>query len=289
MQGSWLIVAVAVTLVVALGAAAFVAWRRRAKKIRRPIAKLAPRLEHPVVLAHGILGFDKVELGRANAAYFRGVEPRLTQLGAKVYAFRVRPAASIAARAEDLRRAVEALDAEKVNIIAHSMGGLDARYAVTTLGLSKKVASITTIGTPHHGTPLADLGTGLWGVAPAARKLLEAMGMDVEGFFDLTTLRMRTFNEQVKDVPGVFYGSWTAHASGRLLEMNPLLVPTWKLIRDRAGENDGLVPATSQQWGELFGTIEADHWAQIGWSRARSFDAPIFYETVVRELMKRGL
>lgn len=269
------------------GAAAWFIWRVRPRRFQRRVKKVAPRLRHPIVLAHGIMGFDEVKLGPVKGQYFRGVEPRITQLGAKVYAFRVRPSASVMARAEDLKRAVDAIDAKRVNVIAHSMGGLDARYAVARLGLSNKVASITTIGTPHRGTPLADFGTGLWGVAPAAKKLLESMGLDVSGFFDLTTMRMRAFNEDVQDVRGIYYGSWVASARGGLLVMNPLLVPTWKLIQERAGENDGLVPVTSQQWGEVCGTIDADHWAQIGWSR--SFDAPAFYEDVVRELMYRGL
>ncbi|MBX5482708.1 MAG: alpha/beta fold hydrolase [Myxococcaceae bacterium] len=282
----WIGIALAVALLV--GAAAYVAFRLRNRRLEKRVKKIPPRLRHPVVLAHGILGFDKVGVGGlAEAAYFRGVAPRLTKLGAKVYAFQVRPSASVAARAEDLRLAVQALGEERVNVIAHSMGGLDARYAVAKLGLADKVASITTIGTPHHGTPLADLGTNLWGLAPAARRLLEAMGVDVSGFFDLTTERMRQFNAEVPDVRGIFYGSYVARTSGGLATTHPLLVPTWKLIRERAGDNDGLVPVHSQQWGERLGEIEADHWAQIGWSRA--FDAPAFYEALVRELMQRGL
>ena len=46
--------------------------------------------------------------------------------------------------------------APKVHIIAHSMGGLDARHMIVDLGMADKVASLTTIGTPHRGTILAD-------------------------------------------------------------------------------------------------------------------------------------
>ncbi len=285
MSTYWIVLLALALVVAGAGCALWLVHRRR--KLRKRVGRVAPRLTYPVVLAHGILGFDELKVGPLRKSYFQGVEPHLTKLGARVYAFKVRPSASVAARAEDLRRAVEALDAEKVNIIAHSMGGLDARYAAARLGLGRKVASVVTIGTPHRGTPLADLGTNLWGLTPAARKLLQAMRLDVEGFFDLTSARMLAFNEDVKDVAGVWYGSWTAHASGKLSGMNPLLLPTWKVIYDRAGQNDGLVPAESQRWGEVCGVIEADHWAQIGWSR--SFDAPGFYEEIVRDLIGRGL
>ncbi len=284
MQSTVLFASTAVLLIAALAALAYLL---RQRQLRRRLARLPPKLRHPVVLAHGILGFDELKVGRVKNAYFRGVEPKLVQLGAKVYAFQVHPAATVAARAEELAQAIRALDAERVNIIAHSMGGLDARYLASRLGLSERIASIITVGTPHRGTPLADLGTGLFGVAPTAKKLLGKMGVDVGGFFDLTTEKMVHFNREVPDAEGVFYGCFVARAPGGVTAMNPLLVPTWKLIHARAGDNDGLVPLESQKWGEVLGTIDADHWAQIGWSG--SFDAPAFYEALVRELMKRGL
>jgi len=49
------------------------------------------------------------------------------------------------------------IGAQKVNIIAHSQGGLDARYAISKLGLSSSVASLTMLSTPNRGTRVADL------------------------------------------------------------------------------------------------------------------------------------
>ena len=46
--------------------------------------------------------------------------------------------------------------AEKVNIIAHSKGGLDSRYAISCLGMDKYVATLTTINTPHYGCDMVD-------------------------------------------------------------------------------------------------------------------------------------
>lgn len=45
----------------------------------------------------------------------------------------------------------------KFHIIAHSMGGLDSRYLITHLGGSHRIASLTTIATPHFGSPIADV------------------------------------------------------------------------------------------------------------------------------------
>jgi triacylglycerol lipase len=274
------------------GALLFRRWRRRKAQLRpapRPTpARRISRLRQPVVLAHGILGFDQIDLPGVRQEYFRGVPERLRGLGAEVHAIRVGPLSSVKERAEELARAVKQLDAERVNIIAHSMGGLDARYAITKLGLATRVASLTTIGTPHRGTPLADIGTAL-GDKLKLRGLLEKLGLATGAFYDLTTANMQAFNDAVPDAPGILYGSYAGRTQGLALVLNPLLLPTFLYLSDRAGENDGLVPTASQPWGELLGRVEADHWAQIGWSPANRFDAPAFYADLLRELTARGL
>jgi triacylglycerol lipase len=185
----------------------------------------------------------------------------------------------VAARAEQLAAAVRALPAEKVNLIAHSMGGLDARYAISRLGLADRVLSLTTIGTPHRGTPLADLGLNLLAVCRWVFKTL-----DMEVLHDLTSGRMRTFNLEIPDVPTVTYASVVASERGA--SMNPLLWASHLYLRECAGPNDGVVPASSQPWGEVWREIRADHWAQIGWSSG--FDAPALYEDLARLLRDRG-
>src|SRR5262249_30624835 len=161
----------------------------------------------------------------------------------------------------------------RVNIVAHSMGGLDARYAISELGLSEIVASLTTVGTPHRGTPLADLSTSLLGRLSAHEMPLAAVG-------DLTTARMAEFNRRFANVPGVEYRCFVSSVSGDLRRMPKLLVPGYLFLNWHVGDNDGLVPAESQRWGDVMGHIDADHWAQIGWSRG--FDAGTFYAELVQ-------
>ncbi len=281
---TWVLVAFFLALFAGAAALAWFIWYRR-KRVAEIPRKRGPQLRYPVVLAHGILGFDELKLGPIRSKYFRGVGSRLEKLGTRVYSFKVHPTATVSSRAAELAKALELLDAERVNIVAHSMGGLDARYAASKLSMGKRIASIITVGTPHRGTPLADLGSGLWLVAPATKLLMDKGGFDAHGLLELTTERMKRFNEEVLDQEGIFYGSWLATA--RFRSLNPLLLPTWQVLRMKAGENDGLVPVTSQSWGVTCGRIEADHWAQVGW--ALGFDAPGFYESVVTDLIERGL
>lgn len=288
MRWEWLIALGAVALA-ALAAASVWWWRRRR---RRRLALEAPprlvrKLRYPVVLAHGIMGFNDLKIPGIRSEYFRGVPPRLRQLGAQVHAVKVSPFSSVKDRAAELARSVRELDARRVNIIAHSMGGLDARYAITKLGLGDKVASLITIGTPHRGTPLADLGTNVLGDRLKLKGMLTMLGLDVDAIYDLTTTRMESFNREIEDAPGVLYGSYLARTQGKALALNPLLLPSYLYLSEQAGENDGLVPTTSQRWGEILGQVEADHWAQIGWSPR--FDAPAFYAGLLRELTARGV
>jgi triacylglycerol lipase len=257
---------------------------RRRRRWRKPLLLRRKTPRHPVVLAHGLLGFDEIRIGRARHDYFRGVSARLEREGCVVHRCRVAKTASIAARASELAAFVNAIDARRVNVVAHSMGGLDARYALARLGLRGKVASLVTIGTPHRGTPLADVGAGV-----AARGVLGALrriGVDVDAFHDLTTARIAEFNRAVPDVRGVHYAS-VVGVPPRRRDVSPVLVPTFIWLGDTAGGNDGMVPAASQRWGEVVREIGADHFAQIGWSHR--FDAAEFYAELLRELRGRGL
>lgn len=275
-----LLVAVVVAVV-----AGVVLWWLRVR--RRRVGRKPVVVRHPVVLAHGLFGFDELRLGRVRREYFMGVPQRLRTGGADVHVLRVHPFAGVEARADELARYVASLDTPRVNIIAHSMGGLDARYAISQLGLAPRVASLITVGTPHHGTPIADVAHHLVSAAPGLRLAMGAMGLRMDALRDLTTGALEKFNQAVPNHKDVVYGSFIAAFARTSRSMHPLLLPTYLFLAQRYGANDGLVPASSQEWGEVLGTVEADHWAQIGWSGG--FDAPAFYQTLAEALKGRGL
>lgn len=245
-----------------------------------------PRPRYPLVFAHGYFGFDAIGAMQLRSEYFRGVRGRLEALGHEVYLTRVAKAAGVARRAAELAQQVTRLPFERVNIIAHSMGGVDARYAISKLGLGARVASLTTIGTPHRGTPLADAAARL-GDLRRLRRMLDRMGANVDGLYDLTTARMEEFNQSVVDVSDVMYACVVGALASDSAKVSALLAPGYSYLRKRVGPNDGMVPAASQRWGEVLYEVEADHWAQIGWSGG--FDAAAFYVALVEHLAARGL
>lgn len=111
--------------------------------------------KYPIVLVHGMLGFDSV-LGMD---YFYGVEKALEKKGAKVYPVQVTALDSSEARGEELLVQVQSIlamtGADKVNLIGHSHGGPTARYVASVR--PDLVASVTSVGSPHKGSDVADL------------------------------------------------------------------------------------------------------------------------------------
>jgi triacylglycerol lipase len=276
---AYLIVAVLGALLLVVVVAVVVLYLRRRRRRARLRRAVGPRL--PLVLAHGLLGFDSVGVWPITRHYFNGVPARLAADGCQVHRTRVAPLGSIERRAEQLAAQIGTLDARRVSIIAHSMGGLDARYAISRLGLAEQVAVLVTVATPHLGTPLAGRSDGSAGARLG--QLLDRLG--AEAIADLTPAHLATFNEQVPDVRGVEYLCVVA-AAASASDVHPMLRPSYRWLLEHAGPNDGLVPAASQRWGEIVLELEADHWAQIGWGRRPV--ALELYPQLARELRARG-
>jgi triacylglycerol lipase len=251
----------------------------------RPIEGVAPRGPPlPVVLVHGLFGFDQIGVPGVKVHYFRGVVEHLAALGCHAHAVRLPRAASVPARAQMLADKIRELGHDRVDIIAHSLGGLDARYALSKLGLATQVRSLVTIGTPHRGSPIADLATD--GPLAVARKAIAALGVQLTALDWLSTSALETFNRDVLDAPGVRYACVVGGIREPSTPISLAIAPAHAYLRRVAGPNDGLVPMTSQYWGETLAEIEADHFEQVGWRMPMrgSFDALAMYAFIVARL-----
>ncbi len=110
--------------------------------------------KYPIILVHGIALKDFMWFKA-----FGGIEDLLTAEGFIVYTSRVDGFGTTETNAEKLKeeilRILDKHDAEKINIIAHSKGGLDSKRMIRELGMADRVASLTTLCTPHKGSPIA--------------------------------------------------------------------------------------------------------------------------------------
>ena len=279
----------------------------------------------PIVLAHGFMGSP------TNFWAFLNVEEALEADGHVVYSGEVPPfhAPSVRAQrlAEQVDRVLSETGAAKVNIIAHSMGGVDSRFLISTLGYGDRVASLTTISSPHRGSGIADVALALTpgAVDGAMNAILEAIGRTFSNEADEANLRaalegiaqknMPAFNEANPDDPRVFYQSWAGisavtgfkngdadeHCERKLLlhegtydHMDPLL---WAMVPFVAGAtvdpNDGMATVESSKWGEFQGCIPADHLDEVGQLDGEpdldtGFDHIRFYRNIAFDLSARG-
>jgi triacylglycerol esterase/lipase EstA (alpha/beta hydrolase family) len=197
--------------------------------------------------------------------------------------------------------------AGKVNVIGHSQGGIDARYAVSVLSYGDRVGVLNMVASPHHGSQLADViledPTGVG--KPILEALLTLMGAVLDGaeaeqdaWASISTLSTgymdETFNPMCPDDPRVAYKSWAGRTCWAWEScgnaVNAYLAVTHQLLRDKAGDNDGIVPTQSAVWTGFQWVLAADHFDEVGQLAGMTggFDHLAFYKTVVEAMRAEG-
>lgn len=238
---------------------------------------------YPIVLAHGLFGF-----GSSNSIidYWGGNEDYLRNQGAYVYTPTVTALDSSADRAKELKSAILTQMAAnnysgKINIIGHSQGGLDARYMVANLGMSGKVAVLTTLNTPHLGSPVANVVNNVipsW-LLPYVSDVIGGVIGFVYGESNenaiaalklLTTAGAVTFNNNTPNAGGVRYYSYGSYITNFVdLVQHPAMGPIGAICAIGApfyglsSTNDGVVTIDSAHWGTWKGG-PSTHWYTSG-------------------------
>ena len=250
---------------------------------------------YPIILHHGFFGF--AGLGPIN--YYYRVAEALRDRGETVVEAAVDPFNSSELRAADLATIVDetlaTTGACKVNLIAHSQGGLDARVLVGSLGYGDRIASIVTVSAPHRGTEVADVVLRLtpgWSralldfFAFILGRVLSEASDDASLLASLGSLaeaNTREFDIANPDDPRVAFFSIAGRSNldrgatecaGSLWPnpvardaLDPLLTATAALLRGSILDptpNDGLVTVDSAKWGTFLTCIPADHFDEIG-------------------------
>lgn len=220
-------------------------WRQKSSKGRF-------RSIYPIILVHGLCPFDQIlrpfsKLDNRDDDrfhYFRKIRSTLAANGFEAFHSRVSWAGSLARRASDLKREITRITDNfskwpRVHIIAHSMGGLDARLMIVKYRMADRVASLTTIGTPHWGSSFADWRMKRYG---ALLGLVRPLGLDLYGLKDLTRASCRRFNERTEKFErgnGVLYQTY-----GGVEPVERIFRPlrdSYRIIWEEEGENDGSV------------------------------------------------
>jgi len=262
------------------------------------------KTKYPLLMVHGVFFRDFRYLN-----YWGRIPRELIRNGATVYYGQQQSAAAVEDSGKELaqriRQIVAETGCEKVNIIAHSKGGLDSRAAIAHCGMAPYVATLTTINTPHRGCIFAEYLLGKvpeavrQKVAAAYNATLRKVGDPNPDFLaavtDLTESACLARNEVTLDVPGVVYESVMSYCRKAQHGKFPLNM-TYPIVKHFDGLNDGLVSVESAKWGEKFTLLEPkgkrgiSHGDVVDLNREniRGFDVREFYVKLVADLKRRG-
>ena len=267
-------------------------------------------LKYPLLLVHG-MGFRD----RKHLCYWGRVPQTLESHGAKVFFGHQDSVGSVEGNAEiiakSLDKALKLTGAEKVNIIAHSKGGLEARYLVNH-GYQDKIASITTIDTPHHGshtidflmkTPkplvkVAAFGTDVW-----MKILGDKHPESYKCFLTLMTDTASRFNDENPAPENVYCQSYAFKVDSPFSD--PVFCITYPVVRRFDGDNDGMVSVASSTWENFKGVYTSpskrgiSHADVVDWTRMRFTsrapekdnevsDIVLFYVNIIKDLKAMG-
>ena len=257
--------------------------------------------KYPIILAHGIVVKD-LKFFKA----FGKIEKTLKDAGYEVYTSRTDGFGSVESNAEQLKEQIREIlancNVDKVNIIAHSKGGLDSRYMIENLDMENSVASLTTICSPHKGSSFA---TKLYS---CPKWMLKFVAFWINFWYKIFGDKRPNSLEvlrQLKEIPdseyedavkckNVYSQSYSAimkKSSDDFVMGVPL-----RIIQkiEKNDESDGLVSVESSKWAEYKGNCldeSVSHSQLIDFMVGKKKREKIhgFYLSICKDLAERGL
>lgn len=258
------------------------------------------KTKYPIILVHGIVIKDIFFIKS-----FGKIDRVLQDEGFIVYKSKVDSFGTIENNANILVK--EILDitskegVDKVNIIAHSKGGLDCKYMIEKLGMGKYIASFTTLCTPHYGSPIAT------NILRLPRWMLRFIAFWINFWYRLfgdkhpDSLRVCEQLAEVSDViEESFISNTEIYCQSYSTTMNksrddfimgiPLMFSRYF---DKKNESDGLVAMSSTRFGEYKGNAFLESFSHseiIDFMVKKKKKEKIyaFYSSICQDLKGRG-
>jgi len=256
-------------------------------------------LKYPVILVHGIMAHDR----KGIIDYWGRIPKVLRENNVIVYLGNTDAWGSYESNAEILKNTIDNVlsetGSEKVNLIAHSKGGIDSRYMIWNYNYADKIASLTTISTPHRGAEIADLiysqkiiNTKIFRKSiEIYEKLHRDQNPDLYSVnYQLTTYNMEEFNKKIVMDDRVYFQSLytTLHSPMD----DTMFYYSYKYIKKISGANDGIVSELSASWGNNIKKIgnRISHAEIIDYKKLKIYgvNIPDIYLKIVRDLGKLG-
>jgi len=257
--------------------------------------------KYPIMLVHGVGFRDDLTLFN----YWGEIPNVLKKQGAVVFLSGHNACAAHSDNAlllkNQILKILKETGSEKINIIAHSKGGIESRYMISKLQMASKVASLTTLASPHRGSTMAKIILRFISAKPlnTIADIVAQMSGDenpdcAKACLELTPGYMEKFNKEVLDVPDVYYQSYGG-IIGKSYP-NKLWRKFFSVLYKAEGDNDGMVSLESCQWGKFKGIVKqaksplVSHADIVGLTvlSGGSFNAPSFFTSLVQNIKAQG-
>lgn len=213
-----------------------------------------------IVLMHGVLGFGRL----FGVDYFNGVAQHLSKLpDAHILTTEVASIGKVPIRAAEAAEqithpaAAAGFKADApIHIIAHSMGGLDARWLIShnLESLQPRVRTLICLGTPHLGSPIASIIRQIdpfhfLDFAHLDSLILHELRSKSDAAEDLSQSAAQQFNQACPDIGSVNYFDVAGVGRKAVLPTSVPFSLLHTIVSHAAGgndaRNDGVVPFTS--------------------------------------------
>lgn len=274
---------------------------------------LSCKTKYPVLLVHG-MGFRDRKIFN----YWGRIPRELEKRGCRIFYGNQDANATVHDNAvmikKSLEYSLEKSGSDKVNIIAHSKGGIDSRYMISTLGEYKKVASLSTVDSPHNGSETVDFLMKFPDILVKTTGRITDLFMYIQGdrapdsyrvFHELTTDYMKKFNAENPDISGVYYQSFGFRMKSPFSDL--IMAFPYSVIKHiEHADTDGLLTERAMRWTNFRGMYTSPEKRGISHCdatdlRRRAFsknnpsndfevsDIVDFYINLVSELREKGL
>ncbi|MBO4770607.1 MAG: hypothetical protein J5563_07505 [Clostridia bacterium] len=258
------------------------------------------KTRYPILLVHGA-GIKNTFFTKA----FGDIDRILRIQGHDVYESGCDGFGTVENNAEQIRAEIQDIlvrtGADKVNIIAHSKGGLDSKYMIERLRMQDSVASLTTLCTPHGGSPIAS------GILRAPMWILRIIAFFLDLFFRILgdkhpdsfavcgQLRRTDAATDTMGIEGVYCQSFSStvkkHAKKNDFVMSIPLA--FSRYFEKNADTDGLVPRESAMYGIyrgdcLDGSVSHTEIIDFMVSKSKKDKIYAFYSSLCEELVNMG-
>ena len=258
------------------------------------------KTKYPIILVHGIAIKDIFFIKS-----FGRIDSILQNEGFTVYKSKVDSFGTIENNADFLKKEImEILEKEKVtkvNVIAHSKGGLDTKYMIEKLDMAKYIASFTTLCTPHNGSPIAT------NILRLPKWILKFIAFWINFWYRLfgdknpeslkVCEQLSEINSIVEETFFIEWGLYCQSYSTTLKRSRDDFIMGIPLMFshyfDKKNESDGLVSPSSTRFGEYKGNAISEsisHSEIIDFMVRKKKKEKIyaFYSSICNDLKNRG-